>query len=366
MTGLYIHVPFCAGKCPYCDFFSQAYGKAAADSYTDAVVRNIRALGEKNITADTVYFGGGTPSLLTGEQVARILHAAKQTLCPSLAEVTLEANPSTVTDEKLDKWLTAGVDRLSLGVQSANQSELESLGRLHTFPKAQQTVEKAVKAGFTNISCDVMIGTPHQTLESLKATVNAVASLPIQHISAYLLKIEQGTPFDNPSVRSAAADDDLCGEMYLQTVSMLEKRGFAQYEISNFAKSGFEAKHNIKYWTGESYVGIGPAAYSFFEGKRSHCPKDLKAFVQSPVQPVIVDETDPDPMQEYVLLGLRMSKGISLERLAKTGVNTAPVRHKAQLFEKAGLCILNEDTLALTPKGFLVSNSIIAEFITLL
>ncbi len=366
MTGLYIHIPFCARKCPYCDFYSVGYSKGLAQSYVDAVLRNLRRFEGKGIDIDTVYFGGGTPSLLYARQVRQILDVVNECFNVHSPEVTMEANPCTVDLYKLCQMREAGVNRLSFGVQSADNGELERLGRLHDFARARRAVYDARTAEYDNISCDIMLGTAGQTAESLRKSVDTLVNMPITHISAYMLKIEKGTAFDCDEVRNAVADDEAVSEMYLQTVEQLEKAGFAQYEISNFAKRGFESRHNLKYWTGESYIGIGASAHSFFGGKRYYCPRDVDAFVQGDVQAEIVDEENPDGLEEYIMLGLRLSRGIETDRLERLGADCGKILQKAQMLEKGGLCEVGGGRIRLTPRGFLLSNSIIAEFISVI
>ena len=365
MTGLYIHVPFCARKCPYCDFYSLRFSRSAVDGFTEAAVRNIQSFKGRNIAADTVYFGGGTPSLLSCEQVSAILDAVRDSFELSDAEITLEANPCTADFDKLCGYRRAGVNRLSFGVQSADDSELLKLGRLHNSERAQRAVEDAVKAGFENISCDLMLGTPGQTRQSLKNSVDTLTRLPIQHISAYMLRIEQGTPYDNEKIRNDIVDDELVSQMYLDTVEKLGASGFEQYEISNFAKAGFESRHNMKYWTGEDYIGIGPSAHSLFGARRYFCPSDLESFLSEPVQQSVTEDDDPDRLEEYVMLGLRLTKGISLQRLTELGVSDLSGFDKmTRQLEKAGLCVAQGDSVRLTPQGVLVSNAVIAELIS--
>ena len=363
MTGIYVHVPFCARKCPYCDFYSAVPDKNILEDYTQALVRNIRGYTSKGVKADTLYFGGGTPSLLRPAQLDCIIRAAKDTFVLENAEITLEANPCTVTSEKLEAYLDSGINRLSLGVQSAVESELETLGRLHSFETAKKAVENAKKAGFENISCDIMLGTPGQTLSTLETSINSLLSLDIQHISAYMLKIEQGTAFDCDKIRNSCADDELSAQMYLKTVEMLVNAGFEQYEISNFARNGKRSRHNMKYWKGESYLGFGPSAHSFFDNVRYFCPGDTKAFITQKTQPRIVQEENPDKLEEYIMLALRLSDGIGFEKLTALGGNVNAVVQAARTFEKAGLCSISQDKLHLTPQGFLVSNGIISQLI---
>lgn len=363
MTGLYLHIPFCARKCPYCDFYSVRFDRQLVADYTAALVRNIRHLADAEIHIDSIYFGGGTPSLLCSAQVESVLSAASASFSLHDPEITLEANPCTVDAQKLREYRSAGVDRLSFGVQSANDDELSRLGRLHNFERAEKAVSDAVSAGFENISCDIMLGTAGQTIESLAHSAKALAKLPIQHISAYMLKIEKGTPYDCDEMRSASADDELMSEMYLQTVESLAAAGFLQYEISNFAKQGFESRHNLKYWTGESYIGLGASAHSFFGGKRYACPSDVNAFVSSDVQRNIITDDSPDALEEYIMLGLRLTKGVSFERLGELGADAAALQKTVTQLAQHGLVQCGGDSFALTPKGFLLSNSIISELL---
>ena len=222
--ALYIHIPFCISKCSYCDFYSVCYTKQQTELYVNAVLRNIRHYGSKDIKAETVYFGGGTPSLLTAEQISRILNEIKDsfTLADD-AEMTLEANPSTLSSEKLCGLREAGINRLSIGVQSMNNDELKFLGRLHSAERAEKAVMDAVKAGFENISCDLMIALPEQTSDSLSYSINRLSELPIQHISAYILKVEEGTPFDCDEIKNIIPDEDETAELYNKYLYEAEK-----------------------------------------------------------------------------------------------------------------------------------------------
>lgn len=366
MTGVYIHVPFCLRKCPYCDFYSGVYSSRTAGEYVEAVVRNIQALSDKKIECDTIYFGGGTPSLLSAAQLEAIISACANAFTLVSPEITVECNPSSVDDEKLCGYRSAGADRLSFGVQSSDNKNLSWLGRLHDFPQAQKAVESGVKAGFENISCDIMLGLAGQTHDSLEADIKRFVQLPIQHISAYMLKIEQGTAFDCDEIRSACADEDTLCELYLQTVSQLAEHGFEQYEISNFAKKGFESRHNLKYWHDEEYIGIGPAAHSYFGCERYCCPPDTADFIASPVQKKVITDPSPDRLDEYIMLGLRLTEGISLDEVVRRGGDhlISNIKRCSALWQKHGLCSLDGEKLTLTPQGFLLSNELIAELIS--
>lgn len=355
--GIYIHVPFCGRKCAYCDFYSVNWSKSAAVDYTAAVLRNIRHYGDKARTVDTVYFGGGTPSLLTAEQISSIISEIRS--CFALeesAEITLEANPCTLSAEKLAELRKIGINRLSIGVQSMIDRELKILGRMHTAERAEQAVLEAARAGFDNISCDLMIALPDQKPEDMRFSIERMAALPIQHISAYILKTEDGTPFDCAEIRDRLPDEDSTAELYLDMVELLEKQGFMQYEVSNFAKEGFESRHNTRYWKCLDYLGIGPAAHSCYEGKRFAVERDLSAFIAADVQQVTVTDESPCGFEEFAMLRLRLKEGLILDDVPE---------HRAELLKKLppllkeGYAETDGERIWLTPKGFLMSNSVI-------
>lgn len=365
MLGIYVHVPFCLRKCPYCSFYSERFDEETAQRYVEAVCRNIAAYGNIGLAADTLYFGGGTPSVLEAWQIGRMIDECRKSFGLEGAEITLEANPCSVDEDKLRRLREAGVDRISFGIQSADDGRLGFLGRLHDYDTAEKAVMTAARVGFENISGDLMLGAAGESCESLKASVDKLCGLPLTHVSAYMLKIEQGTPFDSDNIRARTADDDLMSELYLTAVEELERKGFIQYEISNFAKPGYQSRHNNKYWLGEEYLGFGASAHSCFEGVRFCCPPDLREFIERPVQPVEMLEEAPDKAEEYILLGLRLTKGISLDRVAELYSRQAAerVRRLAEIYGAHGLLRLEGDNISLKPRGFLVSNSIIAEFI---
>ena len=361
MTGIYIHVPFCLRKCPYCDFYSRSYSPELAESYVSAAKRSISAYSGMGITADTVYFGGGTPSLLTPGQVSEILDSISDSVTLCSPEITLEANPSSISSEKLCGWRSAGVNRLSIGFQSADDAQLGFLGRLHDTDRACRAVLDASAAGFDNISCDLMIGLKGQDSASLDRTLDRMLSLPVSHLSAYMLKIEQGTAFDTDEVRSSVPDDDTVSDMYLQLCGRMSAAGYEHYEISNWAKNGRRSRHNMKYWTLEPYIGIGPAAHSDLGGKRFYCPADITQFASSKVQKTVQEDDHPDRTREYVMLGLRLSDGITRERLSQLGGKdfADSVFSKAAPLVNNGLMTISGDRAALTEQGFLLSNAVI-------
>lgn len=354
--GLYIHIPFCRRKCLYCDFYSVALQEGFAESYTEAVKRNIAAYGGVCNTTlhsrhpkdgfDTVYFGGGTPILLA-PYLGEMLKGAN---IAKGAEITAEANPCEMTDKALEALLEASINRISVGVQSLCDGELKALGRRHDSEAAILAIERAKAAGFNDISADLMLGIPQQTEKSLAETLAALTALPITHISAYMLKVEPNTPFGKST--PLLPDEDETADMYLQTVNALAAKGFHQYEISNFAKDGFECKHNLKYWRREEYLGIGPAAHSFMDGRRFAVARDLEGFLNSPRQAELTTDDSPDEFEERVMLGLRLSEGIPKE-LYK------PFEHALKLIPK-NYYTIKGGRLSLTAEGFLLSNEIIS------
>ena len=353
--GLYIHVPFCRSKCPYCDFYSIKYSASTADDYKNAVLRNISAYDE---VFDTVYFGGGTPILLYNE-IADILKQINSKISAN-AEITIEANPESTTKEALEILYESGVNRVSFGVQSLNDDELLALGRLHNSQTAINSIIDACEIGFKNISADLMLGIPYQNRQSLYHSINELAKLPITHISAYMLKIEEGTGFyKNPP---KLPDEDFTSDLYILTCDELEKNGFFQYEISNFAKRSFESKHNLKYWDSEEYIGIGPSSHSFYGGRRFAVLRNLREFIEMPLQNIYITEENPKTFDEWAMLKLRLSKGILFDEIGQFGVNKDELINKAKIIPKQ-LINIDETGIYLTKEGFLLSNNIIEKLI---
>lgn len=359
--GLYIHIPFCLRKCPYCDFYSLEFSEDLKNQYVSAVVACINRFADRGREVDSIYFGGGTPSLLSENDVFQILETADKCFTVSNAEITMEANPSSATFEKLLGYRKSGVNRLSFGVQSLNDLELSDLGRLHDSKSAIEAINNAVKAGFNNLSADLMLGISRQTEESLTESISTLSTLDIKHISAYMLSIEEQTPYAKMRSSLLLPDEEKTADLYITTCSELEKHGFEQYEISNFAVKGFESRHNLKYWQLEEYLGIGPAAHSFYNSKRSYYPRDIRSFIGGDFS-MLSDDTF-NPSEEYVMLSLRLKSGLDLKSACEYGVDTQNLLEKAQRFIKQKLVILDNDRLHLTKEGFLVSNYVISELI---
>lgn len=277
-TGVYIHVPFCAKKCPYCDFYSRTGNEKAYEAYTDILLQKISGWGEKlDRKADTLYFGGGTPSLLGAERLVRIAERVRNCFGNDITETTVEVNPSR-EDFDFGKLIKGGINRISVGLQSADDEELKFLGRQHDSAQAKKCINAAKNAGFENISLDLMIALPDQTKSSLERSVEFCAEQGAKHISAYILKIEPQTVFYKNREKLNLPDDDESAELYETLCDLMKQYGYNHYEISNFCKSGYESRHNLKYWHDEEYIGIGPSAHSFIDGKRFYCPRKMKSF----------------------------------------------------------------------------------------
>lgn len=355
--GLYIHVPFCRGKCPYCDFYSVNLTDGICEQYINKVCS---ALDEKCGAFDTVYFGGGTPSLLGAGGIVKILsHVSATDGC----EVTVECNPSDTADGSFDFSLAAqaGVNRISLGLQSAVDSERKALGRRAGAADVESAVRLARQAGIDNISLDLMLGIPGQTQQSLQASVDFCAQLGASHISAYMLKIEPGTAFYGMQDSLDLPGEDAVCDLYLYCIDRLARHGYNQYEISNFALPGFESRHNLKYWRCEEYLGIGPAAHSFIDGRRYYYDRSLENFLNGcpPVQ-----DGDGGSFEEYAMLALRLREGLIFEKARERfGSFPLDIIKKAQAPRLEGLVNITDKNISLTAKGFLLSNAVTGELI---
>ncbi len=352
--GIYIHIPFCQSKCNYCDFYSVAMTDSIKRDYVKALFREIKQWGGSlSRPIDTVYFGGGTPSLVA-EYLPEITEAIKN--CFSIsenAEITMEMNPADNSEKVLKYALTAGVNRLSIGAQSGDDNELKILGRRHTASQTVETVKTARELGFDNISLDIMLGLPHSTEKTLEKSLEFITELDPEHISAYILKIEENTPFGSIYDALDLPNEDKTADQYLQMCSFFKNKGYGHYEISNFAKTNKESRHNLKYWELEDYLGIGPAAHSFLDGKRFFYNRDLTDFING--SPPLSDGEGGNE-QEKIMLGLRLNKGVEITPDPK-------LYKKCKLLENNGLLTLNKNTISLTDKGMLLSNSIIIEIL---
>lgn len=366
-TGVYVHVPFCASKCPYCDFYSVSYSSYEAQRYVSALVNQLRSFPSREV--DTVYFGGGTPSLLPPRELARLLEAiSRHMILDSDAEITLELNPETAAPQTLAALRQAGINRVSVGLQSTDDNTLRRIGRRHTAAQGIRAIEQAAAAGFVNISADIMLALPGQTPVLLDQTLTAVGALPIQHVSAYLLKLADGTPFGQ-TPPSDLPDDDAQAALYKQCVAGLTALGFMQYEISNFAHPKYESRHNLKYWLCHDYLGLGPGAHSSLAGRRYRFAADLSAFLnsyaentKSPRAEEALITEGAVTAQDAIMLRLRLAAGLDLDEIYNL-YNYKLCKQSVLFVErcaKQGLLIFDEHVVRLTTRGMLVSNAIIS------
>lgn len=375
---LYIHIPFCVKKCSYCDFLSAPATEQTKEAYMAALFAEIggRAKDYKDRIVTSVFIGGGTPSLLSGDSIRQLMEHIREgfSLAPD-AEITMEVNPGTVTAEKLTAFYEAGINRLSIGMQSAQEQELKILGRIHDFDGFCQVYQEAVEAGFTNINVDVMSGLPGQTLASYKDTLEKVLRLePMpQHISAYSLIVEEGTPFAAMADRGELPlpEEDTERAMYEETIEVLAGYGFHRYEISNYALDGYECRHNVGYWIRRDYLGFGIGAASLIGNVRFQNGRDLNAYLAHPLacreeeQPL----TTQEQMEETMFLGLRLIRGVSYPEFARCYGQTLEEVYGEVIARNVadGLLTVREDEtgrhLMLTGRGLDVSNYVMAQFL---
>ena len=371
--GIYIHVPFCRSKCQYCDFYSLAcQDRHLTHEYIKAVCAHIRETGPlaPGYRVDTVYFGGGTPSFLPPDGLAAILTAVRQSFDVSTkAEITFEANPDSITPRLLRRLRSEGFNRVSLGIQSDNDALLEQLGRPHTYADAVRAVDRIRRAGYKNLSLDLMYGLPGQTLSQWQDTLVNVLQLRPDHISCYGLKVEEGTPLYAVRNTCGLPDDDTQADMYLAAVEILKSRGFRHYEISNFAKKDRASQHNLKYWTGGEYIGFGPDASSDFAGKRFVMVRDLRSYIDGILSggQVIADMQEIPPREragEYLMMRLRTAIGINREEYEKQYLLPfGPLEDILMDCKQRNLTILSDGRWRLSPEGMLLSNSILSDLL---
>lgn len=366
---LYIHIPFCVKKCAYCDFLSGPQDEETIERYVEKLVEEILAYKSDKLVADncrvtTVFLGGGTPSILETSQMTRIFDALRSTFdIATNAEVTIEANPGTVTIEKLEAYKQCGITRISFGLQSANNDELKLLGRIHTFEEFLESYQLARKCGFENINVDLISAIPKQTVNSWEQTLQRVIELEPEHISAYSLIVEEGTPFakvygeDCPGEKDLPSEDEE-REIYYRTEELLLKAGYHRYEISNYAKVGKECKHNLGYWERTDYLGIGLGASSLSDNTRFKNTDDLEFYMEhadklSFIRENVEELSVKEQMEEFMFLGLRKMEGISEKKFEKTFGKTIEECYGGQLERliKQKLLERKDDRIMLTKKG---------------
>ena len=374
--GVYIHIPFCRARCAYCDFNTYAGLERLMPSYVAAVRQEIEAASERwgRLFVPTIYFGGGTPSLLSPNLVGELVRALRSTFRVSRdAEITIEANPGTVDVDGLSQLRAMGVNRLSLGIQSAHDDELRLLGRIHTWEKATETVKAARAAGFDNFSLDFIYGLPGQTLARWRETLDAAITLSPEHLSLYCLTIEENTPLAKQIAESQIAhpDPDLAADMYEMAESRLVKAGFFHYEISNWARPNLKvSQHNLTYWRNETWLGMGAGAHSWMDGHRwanAPRPREYIAALEQGRAPVAETEAIDRRLEmgETMMMGLRLAEGVGDARFCArfgVGLEAAFGTELAQL-QNLGLLAWNGQTARLTARGRLLGNQVFMRFL---
>ena len=367
---IYVHIPFCVKKCEYCDFLSGPAGEERQEAYVQALLREIEAQQagtDRPVTS--VFIGGGTPSAIKAEAIGEILKKLKEKFMISPgAEITMEANPGTLTREKLSIYKECGINRISLGLQSTRDSELKALGRIHTYQEFLESFKLVREAGFGNVNVDLMSAIPGQTYETWIQNLKTVAELNPEHISAYSLIVEEGTPFYEKELDLPNEETEY--RMYEDTAAVLKKYGYEQYEISNYAKTGFACRHNIGYWKRTDYLGMGLGAASLFEGSRYNNTENMEEYLEKSVCPDSIKKDleylkETEKWEEFMFLGLRMTKGICEAEFKEIFGIEMPDRYKEILrkYEKSGFMEQHDGWWCFSRKGIHVSNQILAEFL---
>ena len=373
--GLYVHIPFCVRKCEYCDFLSWSAGEEEREQYVSALLSEIESYRDfvKGYRVSTIFVGGGTPSVLRPKQMERILQKIYEVFeLEKRPEITIEVNPGTVDEEKLQCYKANGVNRLSMGLQSVKDEKLRLLGRIHTYQEFAESYELARKVGFDNISIDLISSVPGQTLQEWKEELEIAAVQNPEHISVYQLIIEEGTPFyekyaEHPEL---LPDEETSREIYLWTGRFLKEAGYEQYEISNYAKPGKESRHNLKYWERGDYLGLGLGAASMVRNIRMSNTKDMKTYLERCDKPKTMREDvqfleEPRQMEEFMFLGLRKTRGVSKKEFRRIFG-----REMDMVYEKAlhkclenGMLLEHKDRIFLSEEGTLLSNMVLSEFL---
>ena len=371
--GIYVHIPFCVSKCAYCDFYSlpeKCHGEELKRRYVSALTRQFEFAEKKygHLAVSTVFVGGGTPTVLSAELLTELITALKSHFdLTRNTEFTVEANPKTFDLEKLTALRGCRVNRLSIGVQSANETELRTIGRIHSFQDAKNAFNLTRKSGFDNISVDLIYGLPYQTEASFLDSVNEIIKLSPEHISVYGLQLEEGTPLYAKRDALPFPSEDECVSMYSKAISLLAKNGYERYEISNFAKKGYESRHNVGYWSQKEYLGFGAGAYSFFDSKRFSTASDVTAFCECKDFDALtaVDEvlTDEDRTKEFIMLSLRLVRGFATKELFDRTRNAEFYLKRCEPFVKSGHLQSENGRIFFTEKGFNVSNAVLSEIL---
>lgn len=373
--GIYIHIPFCKQKCNYCDFYSIKWNDEAENNYINALLNEIKSYKNKlngEYIVDSIFFGGGTPTIIKSENLLKILDGIKNIAkVDSQCEISMEANPNTLTDENLKAYKDMGINRLSIGIQSLNDEILKKIGRIHNSSQALEAIDRARNIGFENINADVMFNIPGQTVNDIQDTLLKIIEKGVKHISFYSLKLEEGTPMFvmEKNRKITMPDEEVERKMYYAGRSVMEDNNLIQYEISNFAVKGYECRHNLRYWNQEEYIGFGPSAHSFLNSIRYSNPSDLKFYCEKSdadsFERVIQEElSEDDLMFENIMLKLRLTVGISINEFNQRFKTDFNEMYKLQIkyLLKYDLIEYVNDNIRLTKKGMDVSNAVIEEF----
>ena len=361
--GLYLHIPFCRGKCPYCDFYSLRPDGDGPEQLARRLHQLIEEYGKRSegYTVRTVYFGGGTPLLLGAQRLAALLDRIRASFPCEITECTVECNPGSTSMEDLQVLHKAGVNRLSIGMQAADDGVLRALGRKHRMQDTVRLVQQARQAGFHNLSLDLMLGVPEETDETLDSSLSAIRQLQPEHVSAYLLKLEPDTPFYEQRFCLGLPDEDQLAARYARVVQALEGFGLSQYEVSNFARPGFHSRHNTAYWRLTPYLGLGPSAHSFFGGRRFYFLSDLNGFLHG-ADPV--DDGPGGDYEELLMLGLRLTRGVSVQALRDKDPAAAEYTlQKAAPLIRQGVLAQEDGRLKICSQFLLLMNTIICDLL---
>jgi len=365
--GLYIHIPFCVKKCNYCDFNSYGCSYSYEQPYFAALFEEIKTKSKdfSGYVCDTVYIGGGTPTSVKTENITRLMGILKENFSIAEgAEITIECNPKTAKKADFEEYLKAGINRLSIGLQSTHDRILKTLGRIHSLSDFEECLSDAKKAGFKNISLDLMFGLPDQSIEDFTETLAKVLTYDVSHISCYGLKVEEGTPFYNMELN--LPDEDEEAKMYETAVEVLEKNGYLRYEISNFAKKGFKSKHNLKYWSLMPYLGLGAGAYSSIDGERYSNSRPLSDYIKDSYKKEdYISLSKEDLMSEFMFMGLRKTEGVSEAEFFER-FNTDIFSHFLEPLEKyikQGVIIRKNGNIYINEKMLYISNLILCDFV---
>ncbi len=358
MTSLYIHIPFCKRKCLYCDFLSFTHTECT-DEYFDALVREINAFDCEKVRS--IFIGGGTPSFPDSGYIGKVMEALGRYNIDKDAEITIEANPGTLTAHKLKAYRSYGINRISIGLQAWQNGLLKKLGRIHTREVFLNNYEKVIKAGFENINIDIMFSLPGQTYEMWMETLENVTDLKPAHISAYSLIVEENTPFYNMEL--ALPDDETDRKMYHDAISFLSSKGYRQYEISNFAKEGFSSVHNCAYWQRKEYKGFGLGAASLIGDRRTKNTESIQAYIKGTSVAESEKLTKADCMAEYMFLGMRMNEGVSVSGFKKEFNEDMLIKYGSVFKKYEPFIEIENDRVRLNERGFDISNMIFCEFV---